>query len=504
MAESVILLPDAVLVNDGSPDPLPGAAVRIDGNRIAEVGEAKGVLEANPEVTVLELANCLVMPGLVNAHQHGRGLSDLQQGFRDDFLERVIATRIARHPQDCAPSVSLAAAEMLRNGVTCTVQANVTFGNDYETEIRSMLEAYDKAGIRATLCVGAQDQGQIVYPDEDEPAFLGGLPEDLRQRLSQRKRQAYAEDSAQTVALMDRLLADYGNHPRIKLLYGPAGLQWLSDDFFRFLVDAARNQGVGFHLHCLETRAQRTALNRMYPKGALAHLDDLGVLSLQSSLAHCVFLSPEDMDVAAKREITIVHNPGSNLRLHNGTAPVAEFVKRGIRVAIGTDNRALEQGEDLLKEIRLAQVLSRSSDWNGPPPLGISDLLAMATVNGARAATVEDEVGTLEIGMKADLIAVSLDSAFGTFLDGDVPVMEAVLARTEGRDVRLTMVEGRILFKDNVLLSINEADVRERARDAAKASNRKIKTSDRRLAQVLCDRLTEHYTQMTMSDGKES
>jgi cytosine/adenosine deaminase-related metal-dependent hydrolase len=209
------------------------------------------------------------------------------------------------------------------------------------------------------------------------------------------------------------------------------------------------------------------------------------------------------MDVAAARGITIVHNPGSNLRLHNGAAPVAEFVERGIPVAIGTDNRALEHGEDLLKEIRLAQGLARSPEWDGPPPLGPSDLLAMATVNGARAATAEDEVGTLEAGMKADLIAISLDRAVGAYLDGDVPILEAVLARAEGRDVRLTMVEGRVLFKDGALLSIDEASVRERARLAAEASNKKIKTSDRRLAQILCDHLRDHYQEMTAAGGKD-
>jgi cytosine/adenosine deaminase-related metal-dependent hydrolase len=296
---------------------------------------------------------------------------------------------------------------------------------------------------------------------------------------------------------MDRLLADYGSHPRIRLLYGPAGPQWLSDEFFKCLVDAASNQGVAFHLHCLETRAQRAALDRMYPEGVLAHLDGLGVLSPRTSLAHCVFLSPEDMDIAAKREITIVHNPGSNLRLHNGAAPVARLNERGVRVAIGTDNRALEHGEDLLKEIRLAQGLARSQEWDGPPPLGLSDLLKMATVNGARAATVADEVGTLQTGMKADLIAISLDRAVGAYLDDDVPILEAVMARAEGRDVRLTMVEGRVLFKDDRLLSIDEAGVRTRARKTAKEARKKIGPRDRYLARVLCDCLRDHYGKLT-------
>ena len=498
--QPVVLLPEAVLVNGGSDGLLSGAALRVDAGRIAELGDPAHVLEACPGVAVLRLAGCLVMPGLVNAHQHGRGLTALQQGTRDDFLELVIAARITDKAQDCAPLVGLACAEMLRSGVTCTVQANMTFGGEYESEIRAMLRTYDQAGIRATVCVGAQDRGDIVYPHEDQPAFLASLSHETRRLLRARRQRPYAGDAPATVALMDRLLADYGNHPRIKLLYGPAGPQWLSDEFFKCLVDAAGKQGVAFHLHCLETRAQRAALDRIYPKGVLRHLDGLGGLSPRSSLAHCVYMSSEDMDVAKEREITIVHNPGSNLRLHNGVAPVARFMQKGIRVAIGTDNRALEEGEDLLKEIRLAQALARSSEWHGPAPPSATDLLAMATVNGARAASVEGEVGTLEVGMKADLIAISLDRVRGPYLHRDVPVLEAVMARADGRDVRLTMVEGRVLFRDGTVLSIDDAEMRERTRRNAEQSRRKLAAGERRLAQELRHRLTDRYRKMTAGE----
>jgi cytosine/adenosine deaminase-related metal-dependent hydrolase len=208
-------------------------------------------------------------------------------------------------------------------------------------------------------------------------------------------------------------------------------------------------------------------------------------------------MSSDDMDVAKQRQITIVHNPGSNLRLHNGVAPVARFMQKGIRVAIGTDNRALEEGEDLFKEIRLAQALARSSEWHGPAPPGATDLLAMATVNGARAASVEGEVGTLKVGMKADLIAISLDRVRGPCLHRDVPVLEAVMARADGRDVRLTMVEGRVLFRDGTVLSIDDAEMRERARRTAEQSRRKLTAGERRLGQELRHRLSEHYRKMT-------
>ena len=127
-------------------------------------------------------------------------------------------------------------------------------GEDYESELRSILRAYDESGIRACVCVGAQDQGWIVYPQVDEPHFLAGLPNDLSYGLLRVRRTAYAGDAPSTVSLMDRLLADYHDHPRIRLLYGPGGPQWLTDEAFTVMVDAALEQRVGFHLHCLETR----------------------------------------------------------------------------------------------------------------------------------------------------------------------------------------------------------------------------------------------------------
>ncbi len=224
----------------------------------------------------------------------------------------------------------------------------------------------------------------------------------------------------------------------------------------------------------------------------------------RSSFGIWVYFSPKPRRVPSKNSTRrTLATPKLNPDIDRGAENIRSsaldrvFGREGVRVAIGTDNRAPEEGKDLLKEIRLAQGLARSPEWDGPQPLELSDLLNMATVNGARAATVEDEVGTLQAGMKADLIAISLDRAFGAYLDDDVPILEAVMARADGRDVRLTMVEGRVLFRDDALLSIDEAGVRARARHTAEESRKKIGKRDRRLARVLCDHLRDHYGKLT-------
>jgi cytosine/adenosine deaminase-related metal-dependent hydrolase len=512
MAKVSILLPQAVLTDSDAEAPLWDAAIRVEGDRIAEIGPATEILAAHAEAEVLDLADCVVMPGLVNAHQHGRGLSAMQEGDEDTFLELIIAARTERLSRDStrvaagderalpgsAPMVALACAEMLRNGVTCTIQANLFFdGEDYESELRSMLQAYDESGIRACVCVGAQDQGWIVYPQVDEPDFLAGLPNDLSNDLSRMRRTAYAGDAPSTVSLMDRLLADYHDHPRIRLLYGPGGPQWLSDEAFTVMAEAAQEQRVGFHLHCLETRAQQAALQRIYPEGTMAHLDGLGVLGPQTSLAHCVFLTADDIELAARREVTLVRNPGSNLRLHNGAAPLAAFLASGARVAIGTDNRALEESEDLFKEVRLAQALARSAEWDEPSAPNARQLFAMATVNGAHAAGFGGEAGVLEAGRKADLIALSLDHIRGTYLDADVSLIDAVIGRAEGREVRMTMVDGRIVYRDGVLRSMDEVALRARVLTAVEASHHTMAPKEQRNLQTLRNHLAAHYRDMT-------
>jgi cytosine/adenosine deaminase-related metal-dependent hydrolase len=229
----------------------------------------------------------------------------------------------------------------------------------------------------------------------------------------------------------------------------------------------------------------------------LAHLDRLGVLGPKSSLAHCVFLTADDMDLAAERDITLVRNPGSNLRLHNGTAPLAQFLAHGVRVAIGTDNRALVEGEDLFKEARLAQALARSDQWDAPPAPDAGRLFTMATANGSHAAGFGAETGVLEVGRKADLIALSLDGIRGAYLDPDVSLMDAVMGRAEGRHVRLTMVDGRVLARHGELKTMDEADLRARAHDAADAVHHRMPPDQQRKLQVLRAHMADHYRKLT-------
>lgn len=448
----------------------PGAVLVEDGV-VRAVGES--ALREEQEVECLDLGDAILMPGLVNAHQHGRGLSQVLLGYPDDHLEPWIARRHARGAPDPYALTRLAAANMLRNGVTATVHANYSYGSgDYAAEARAALRAYIDAGLRVTFCVGAMDRGFMAYPGQDEAALLAGLPDIARARLSAPRQNPYAGDAAATIALMRELQAEFAGHPLVTLAYGPSGPQWVSDTLMAALAADALERGLGLHLHLLESPAQKAVAASLYPEGCARHLKQLGALGPHVVLAHCVHVTPEDIALIADSAAVVVHNPGSNLRLANGRAPVADMLDAGVAVALGTDNCALLDDEDLFAELHLADGLMRLS---GMAPIGADRarrLLSMLTVNGGRACLSSGATGRIEPGAKADLIAVSTRRFLGAWCDPDTSLLEALAFRARGEDVVLTMVDGKVCQREGELTALALDTVVEAAAETAQKHRR--------------------------------
>ncbi|HEY7246970.1 MAG TPA: amidohydrolase family protein [Xanthobacteraceae bacterium] len=501
---TTILIPEAVLPRPESASLRIGAAIAVENSTIAAIDTPGRLRLRWPASTTLELPGCLIMPGLINAHQHGRGLSQIQLGYHDDFLEPWISNRRGRGLLDPYAITKLAAVRMLANGVTSAVHANYSYGTgDYESELRAQLRAYDEAGLRVTMCVGAMDRGTVVYPPH-EACFLAGLPDDLKTWLSRPGAPAYAGDAAATIALMERLLADFRDHPRVRLCYGPAGPQWVSEELWSALGRDAAAKGIGIHLHALESPAQRDAAAELFPEGVLAWLERLGIMTPRTVIAHGVWVSDADMALMARTGVTVVRNPGCNLRMRNGIAPLARYLAHGVRVAIGSDNASLSDDEDLLSELRLAGQLAREPDWNGPAPPDCDQLLAMLTVNGAVAAQFAAQTGTLEPGKAADLVAVSLARTRHPLLDADMPLLEALLARARGSDVRLTMVDGRILYDRGNFPHLDLSQVEQAAVRSARNARRPGDPRAYHRAAGLSVQLHRHYSCVAARHGRSN
>ena len=198
---------------------------------------------------------------------------------------------------------------------------------------------------------------------------------------------------------------------------------------------------------------------KIYGKTVLAHLDDLGFLGPDVSLAHAVWLTGGDLDLVKERGVHVCTNPSSNLRLRTGIAPVAEMAARGLNLALGTDSTSLNEDEDFLQEMRLAHRLHRNPGVNSPT-LTTDKIVSMATLGGARA-TMFDDIGALEPGKKADLITIRLDNITEPYLDPESPIVDALVYKAKGSDVDTVMIDGRVMVEGGRVISVNEQRMME-------------------------------------------
>ncbi len=491
-ASHVLASPEKVLAD---------AAVVVQGDKIVSLDSAAACKARWPDAQIHSFANAIITPGLVNAHQHGRGLSQIQLGYYDDYLESWIAGRRARSPLDSGAITRLAAARMLANGVTTTIHANYSYGTgDYEQELRDQIAAYSSVGLRHTMCVGAMDRGALVYPPH-EACFMAGLSRELKDWLSKPGNLPYCKDGQSTIDLMHRLRSDFADEPLVRFCYGPAGPQWVTDETWKLLADDAARHGLGMHMHVLESPAQRDAAKELYPDGVLNHLEKLGAMTKRTVLAHAVWVGEAEIEMIARTGATVVRNPGCNLRMRNGIAPLARYLQAGVRVAVGTDNCSMQDDEDLLSELRLAGTLGREPDWKGPPAPTSGKLVEMMTVNGAVAAQLGGEAGVLEAGWLADIAVFSLERTSSPYLDEDMPLVDAFLARGVGSDTLLTMVNGKIRYQAGTFADCSMEEIETAAASAAAAArnpsnpNNTVLTRDLRLA------LGNHYRCVSHCDG---
>lgn len=479
---TLILHAAAVIPGGDETEAHTGWAVGITGTRISAVGPRASVAQLLPDAREEELGDAVLMPGLINAHQHGRGLTQIQLGYPDLILEAWQTLKRLRGWLDPAAMVPLAAMQMLASGVTAAIHANTAWGRANQADdLARTLAAYDAVGLRAMVGVGAQDRGGLVFPAERQAAFVASLPEDLRALVGEPDPPVYATTEAEALGLLDRLGEGLPSHGRLTLALAPAGPQWVSDGLFAALGRGARARGVPLHMHALESVAQAEAARSLYPEGTLARLAALGVLGPATSLAHAVHLTPGDMAVASSTGTILVRNPSSNLRLGCGAARLARYLAAGITVAAGTDNQTMDDDEDLWKELRLAARLAAEPAWNAPPRPDAATLLAMATTHGAQAMGLSGRTGRIAPGLAADLVALDLSRIRGCYADPAMPMIELVLARADARDVRMTMVDGRVLYRDGRFTHLDASAIAAAAAEAAGAS-RAVRTPERERA----------------------
>jgi len=423
-ADWLLVDADWVVTCDESMQCIECGSVAIDGDTLVAIGPTDQVRSAYRGRQELNLRGYMVLPGLVNTHTHAamsclRGLGDdlpLQR-----WLHEVIFPAEARHvnPEFVYWGTLLAAVEMLQNGVT-------TFCDGYFFE-ESAARAVEQAGARAIL-----GQGLLDFPSPD-------LPDPSRSRRR-------AEEFLQSFPRGEtRLRPSLFCHAPYTC--GPETLQWVKA--------LCREHDMIFQLHLSETAAEVEQITRLYKEKPVFYLDRLNILDSMTVCAHAVWLQPDEIELLAVRQVGVSHNAESNMKLASGVAPVPAMLKAGVRIGLGTDSCASNNDLDLLSEMdkvaKLHKVFQRD-----PVVCAAPQVLTLATRGGAAVLNWDEEIGSLEVGKKADLIAIDLRQPHLTPLYD--PISHLVYT-TKGSDVRHVWVDGRRTVADGRISTLDVAEV---------------------------------------------
>src|SRR3954453_19004078 len=334
---------------------------------------------------------------------------------------------------------------MLRTGTTTCLDHYFASAALPYAGMAEEVGAMEQVGIRAAVAYNLSD-----LPWEDTLPLAAGE----RARLQATPARVTGQETAQSLDAYAGFLAEFGRrHPRITCLVGPSGVHRVSDKLFRGCRRLADEYGVGIHLHVGEVKEHALQCRRQFGTTLIGRLEQLEVLRADVSMAHCVWLTDAELEAVAHAGATVVHNPASNLKLGSGVARLRTMLERGVRVALGTDSPCCNDNLNMWESLRWAGLLHTSNLIHYREWPTARQVLRMGTQASARACGLADEVGSLEVGKRADLVLLTRDS-YHLAADNNLPVQ--LVYCENGASVETVLVDGEIVVENGRLTTIDE------------------------------------------------
>lgn len=452
---SMMVRGGVVIADPDEDGTIEDGAVCIQDDKIVAVGKYKNLRNSFIAEKTLGSTRQMLLPGLVNAHDHVRAPSTLQLGIPDEQLELWILDLLRLPSVDPYLSTALACMQMIESGVT-TVAHSFYEGEAgrYGSVLTDTIRAIEDTGIRAAMVLSILDQSFI---ESVLSGVLPGLPNHLNKSVQDFlncRRQVAVEEYVDVLRVSDAKQ----QNTRVKVMAGPVSIHWCSEDLLLQIWREAETLDTGIQTHLLESRYQQSESLARYGKSAVEYMDDLGLLSSRLSCAHCVHVTQRDIELLAASGTSVVHNASSNLRLSNGIAPIESMRRHGVNVALGLDSLALNDDEDMLHEMRLVSALHRASR-DDQQSITARQSLAMASINGARALGIEDSVGTLAPGRKADLVLLDVDRLDGDYANPPTDSADLLLHKAKAGDVSTVIINGEIVLHEGKHANLDKEEL---------------------------------------------
>ena len=435
-ATIITMNPEREILNDG--------AIAVQGNRIVAIDKTSVLRARYQDEEVVDAGGKLIIPGLIDTHVHLA--QALIRGCADDMAliqwlcERVWVLQGNYTNEDGYVSARLCIAEMLKSGTTTFLESMLAHRYGFDGIAQAVIES----GVRACLAGIVMDIG--TYATQEENAMHRGLIESR-------------EMSLLGVLDMHSKWQGAGND-RLHVWFGPRTPGGVTPELYREMSTLARQRDMGITMHLAEVEADKIFLQEKYGLSPVLFADSVGLLGPKSVMVHMVWLTEEDIQRLAETGTHVSHNPSSNSKLASGVCKVPQMLQQGVNVCLGCDGGPSNNDYDMIREMKIAAIIHKAVSLD-PLIIPAETVLEMATINGARALGLEHEIGSLEVGKKADFVLVDLDRLHTT--PSPNPISTLVYTATGG-EVDTVVVDGRIVVKERQLLTMDEEEIKRQAR----------------------------------------
>jgi 5-methylthioadenosine/S-adenosylhomocysteine deaminase len=423
-----------------------GAVLQEDGVIVA-TGSFEALNKRYPNTPVLGTGKEILLPGFVNGHHHV-GLTPVQLGSPDMPLELWFITRLVTRNLNVYLDTLYSAFEMIASGITTVQHIHGWLPGriaEVEGKANDVIRAYEDIGMRVSYCYAVRDQNRLVYQADDE--FVAGLPKPLQDPMK-RWFERFKTSLDEAMGMFASMHSAHHNKSRVKIQLAPANLHWCSDRALTMLSDTSKKYDVPMHMHLVETAYQKEYAWRRGECTALEYLDRYDMVGPRLTLGHGVWLNEKDIGRLADAKGCVCHNCSSNFRLRSGVAALNRFEAIGINTAIGLDEAGINDDRDMLQEMRLVLRAHRVPGMVDDDVPTMAQVLRMATVGGARTTAFAPQIGTLEVGKKADLSLIDYDQISYPYLDEETPLLDAVIQRAKSEGVKLVMCDGEVIYEN--------------------------------------------------------
>ncbi len=443
-----------VTVNDKR-EILYETTLAIDGGRILDIGPTEVLDKRYPEaVRVVDATGKAVFPGLINTHNHlfqtlYKGLGD-DKVLADWLKDMTFPSSVHLTPEDCYIGGMIGTVEGIRSGVT--TQLDYMYPHPAEALSDGVIKAFRELGVRGILGRGYMDTGEKFGVQPGIMQDVKTIEKDIR-----------------------RLALEYHNKDdgRLKVWLAPAAVWSNSRQSLEMTRDLAREIGTGISIHISETPFDRAASEELHGAVDIDVMEQLGIMGPDFLMVHCVYLSPRDIRMAKLFDAKVSHNPVSNMYLSSGVPPIPALNVAGISVGLGTDGAGSNNSNDMIELLKMTALMQKVHHKD-PTIMTAEKVLEMATIEGARAVGLDNEIGSLEPGKKADLFL------FNPSLDMKaVPMhhpVSTLVYSSSNRNVETVLVDGRFLLDHGVLTGTDEQGLARRGQEVADDLSRRAGT----------------------------